>query len=113
MKENLKKGIIEVRIKFPFPVKKMHYMQHQAVVRQDHATTKVYVVYAVSQKIHGPLLNNCLIPGESRILELFRILLRFQIYRLGIVADIMKAHLNISVVSEDRDVLSLLWVDNI
>ena len=64
-------------------------------------------------KAHGPLLNDCLIAGESRILELFRILLRFQIYRLGIVADIMKAHLNTNVVSEDRDVLSLLWVDNI
>lgn len=85
-------------------------MQHQAVVRQDHATRKIRVVYAVSQKIYGPLLF--LIAGESRILELFRILLRFQIYRLGIVADIVKVHLNISVVSEDRDVLSLLWVDN-
>ena len=90
----------------------MHYMQHQAVVRQDHATRKIRVVYAVSQKIYGPLLNDCLIAGESRILKLFRILLRFQIYRLGIVADIVKTHLNISVVSEDRDVLSLLWVDN-
>ena len=39
--------------------------------------------------------------------------MRFRTHKIGLIADIEKAFLQISVAEEDRDVLRFLWVDDI
>ena len=41
------------------------------------------------------------------------IILRFQIHKTALAADVEKAFLMISVSPQDRDVLRFLWVDDI
>ena len=87
-------------------------MPHQALIRDDHATSKVPVVYDASSTIYGPSLNECLESGESRFLDLFRVLIRFRCYKFVLVADIEKAFLKIRIAESDRDALRLLWVED-
>ena len=84
-------------------------MALQTVLRQYHATAKVGVVYYTSLKTHEPSPNDF----QSWFLNLFRVLLRFQTYRVGTVAAIGKTVLNIGILSEDKDALKLLWVDGL
>ena len=59
IREQLRKGIVEVvseAADMPGPT---HYLPHHAVVRRDKKTTKVRVVYNASAKSTGPSLNDC------------------------------------------------------
>ena len=51
--------------------------------------------------------------GESRFLDLFRILFRFRTNRVRIVADIEKTFLIVGIVIKDRYALKLLWADDL
>ena len=51
--------------------------------------------------------------GESRFLDLFRILFRFRTKRVRIVADIEKTFLIVGIVIKDRYALNLLWADDL
>ena len=114
IKDQLEKGIVEEipQEKEP-PVGKVHYLPHHAVVRHDKETTKVRVVYDASAPANGVSLNSCLHAGPSLLPNLMDILVRFRLHRVGVIADIEKAFLMISVNSQDRDVLRFLWVDDI
>ena len=60
----------------------------------------------------GTSLNDCLHVGPPLTPLLYDILLRFREDRIGIVADIEKAFLNIEVDEKDRDCLRFLWVED-
>lgn len=51
--------------------------------------------------------------GESRFLDLFRILFRFRTNRVRIVEDIEKTFLIVGIVIKDRYALKLLWADDL
>lgn len=51
--------------------------------------------------------------GESRFLDLFRILFRFRTNRVRIVADIEKTFLIVGIVIKDRYALKFLWADDL
>jgi hypothetical protein len=87
-----------------------YYMPHLPVVRKDKETTKLRVVYDASSKTLGRSLNQNLHQGPCLLPQLFKILLRFRMHRIGIVADIEKAFLSIGVQEKDRDFLRMLWV---
>ena len=93
---------------------KVHYLPHQAVVRQDAKTTKVRVVYDASAEDSKSKmsLNDCLHVGPSLNHLLIDLLLRFRVNRVALVADIEKAFLNVSVDKADRDCLRFLWPDD-
>ena len=56
--------------------KRIHYLPHHAVVREDKPISKVHIVYDASAKSTGPLLNDCLHTGTSFGQCIFDILLR-------------------------------------
>ena len=93
---------------------KTHYLPHRAVVRRNAETTKVRIVYDASSKTGkgGVSLNECLHVGPSLNPLLFDILLRFRIHKIGLIADIEKAFLNIEVDMEDRNSLRFLWPED-
>ena len=93
----------------------IHYMPHQAVVRNDKATTKVRVVYDGSaHSLDSTIsINSCLKQGPNLIPLLFNTMLRFRVHRIDLTADIQSPFLNICIDESDRDVLRFLWFENI
>ncbi|GFU40734.1 uncharacterized protein TNCV_3230931 [Trichonephila clavipes] len=83
-----------------------HYLPHRPVIKLDSATTKIRPVFDASAREKGkPSLNDCLYKGVNLIELIPDILDRFRIYPVGIVADIEKAFLILSVAPKDRDYL--------
>ncbi|GFU44967.1 integrase catalytic domain-containing protein [Trichonephila clavipes] len=83
-----------------------HYLPHRSVIKLDSATTKIRPVFDASAREKGkPSLNDCLYKGVNLIELIPDILDRFRIYPVGIVADIEKAFLMLSVAPKDRDYL--------
>ncbi|CAG7827818.1 unnamed protein product, partial [Allacma fusca] len=88
----------------------MHYLPHRAVVKEASTTTKVRpVVDASAHERNSPSLNDCLEKGPNLIEEILPLLIRFREKRIGVVADIAKAFLQISVAEQDRNFLRFLW----
>ena len=93
----------------------IHYLPHQAVIRRDAMTTKLRVVFDASSKAKQnlPSLNDSMYTGPPLTPEIFNILVRFRRQRIGLVADIEKAFLNIAVDTDQRDLMRFLWIDDI
>jgi hypothetical protein len=104
-------GIVEV-VKDPTIVigKRVHYLPHHAVIRQDKQSTKLRVVFDASAKSNGPSLNECLHSGPKFNQKIFEILVRFRVHHNAFIADVEKAFLMIGVHEFDCDVLHFLWV---
>ena len=67
---------------------KVKYLPHQAVIRDDHTSTKLRVVFDASWKTIGPSLNDTLYKGPYLTPLLFDVLLGFRFNPVGIMADI-------------------------
>ena len=93
----------------------MHYLPHHGVIRKTALTTKLRVVFDASSKANSkvPSLNDCIYVGPPLTPAILDILLRFRAKKIGLVADIQQAILNISVDERHRDYLRFLWVNNI
>ena len=108
LNEQLKNNIVEeVNDNLP-TIGKTYYMPHQAVIREDHTTSKLRVVYDAFSKLKGPTLNDCLEAGESRYTDLFGTLIRFRLHNVAVVADIEKAFLNSGIQEDYNDALRFL-----
>ena len=82
------------------PGGEVHYLPHRPVVSEDKQTTKVRSVFDASCKVNGPSLNECLYSGPNLIAKIFDILMRFRLNKIGILADIRQAFLNIAISRE-------------
>jgi hypothetical protein len=89
----------------------VHYLPHRPVIRNDKDTTKIRAVFDASCKVNGPSLNECLYSGPNLIAKIFDILLRFRLNKIGVLADIKQAFLNVGIDSQHRDFLRFLWYD--
>ena len=92
-----------------------HYLPHQAVIRSDALTTKLRVVFDASAKVRPdcPSLNDCTYTGPPLTPGIADILMRFRAHKVGLVADIEKAFLNIAVDEQQRDLMRFLWIDDV
>ena len=90
-----------------------HYLPHRAVIKEN-STTAVRPVFDASSKEKGrPSLNECLHTGSNLIELISSILLRFREGNIGVISDIEKAFLQISIDPKDRDFLRFLWRDKL
>ena len=115
LKEHLVNGIIEGVLEDQLISENTHYLCHHAVVRKDHDTTKVRIVFdgsAISQP-DKLSLNKALELGENFMPSLFNTLLLFRVYCIALTADIEKAFLQIGIKPADRDSLRFLWHDDV
>ena len=113
--EQLGKGIIEYVPNSQASSEKTHYLCHHSVVRKDHYTTKLRIVFDGSAKSEPNQLslNDCLQLDENYMPSLFDTLIRFRVHPVAMSADIEKAFLQIEINPADSDSLRLLWFDDI
>lgn len=114
MRDQITDGIIEPVPSLPTG-EVVHYIPHQAVIREDAETTKMRIVYDCSARtnVQSPSLNDCLETGPPLQPLLFDILLRNHMRKYCIAGDIQKAFLQIRVHEQDRDAQRILWYDNL
>ena len=121
IQDQLSRGIIErmpesqVTFGHPQQIQSMvHYLPHHGVMRQDHTSTKLRIVYNGSARStkNDRSLNDCLQVGPNFIPKLFNILIKFRSHPIAITSDIEKAFLMIGISSVDQDVLQFLWFEN-
>ena len=106
----LSEGVIE-RVPVHEEVAWGFYLPHRPVIKEQ-STTKIRPVFDASAKDHqSPSLNECLSVGPNLIELIGSILLRFRMGEIGVIADIKKAFLQISVDVKDRNFLRFLWYD--
>ncbi|GFQ91424.1 integrase catalytic domain-containing protein [Trichonephila clavata] len=117
LKEWEQLGIIE-----PVPInikgvnlsqQKCRYLPHRAVFKESSLTTKIRPVFDASAKDENSIsLNQCLATGPNYIEMIPSILNKFRKNGLGVISDIRKAFLQISISPTDRDYLRFLWWEN-
>ena len=92
-----------------------HFLQHHGVAREDKDTTKLRIVLDGSAKVERShhSHNECLEKGPNLTPLVFDVLLKFWMRHIGITADIEKAFHQIMINPDDRDMLRLLWVDDV
>lgn len=89
----------------------VHYLPHRPVIKEG-STTKIRPVFdASAREKDKPSLNQCLNKGPNIIELIPNILTRFRLNKLGVVSDIRKAFLQVSVNETDRNFLRFLWLD--
>ena len=103
--DQLENGVIEKVESIGIPGK-VKYLPHQAIIRDDHSSTKLRVVFDARSKIIGPSLNDTLYKGPCLTPLLFDALLRFRLNPIGIIADIKQAYVQISV-ADSMEILAL------
>ena len=92
----------------------VHSIPHRAVVKEERETTKTRIVFDASAKYqNGKSLNDMLDPGPCLLPNIFDILVRFRLEKIGIVADIKKASLQIAIDEDQRDFLGMIWYENV
>ena len=93
---------------------RVHYLPHRGVVREDHDTTKLHIVFDASAKIRNELsLNDIRYSGPCLLPYLYDILLRFRVGKIGLVGDIKQAFLQVEIAEEHRDFVRFLWLKDI
>ncbi|XP_078355162.1 uncharacterized protein LOC144639738 [Oculina patagonica] len=109
LKTLLEEGHIELLPEACIP---QSYLPHRGVVKPDRETTKLRIVHDASAKSEGGLsLNDALEKGPNLLPLLWGILLRFRVGKVGVVGDLEKAFLQLSLREEDRNVCCFLWLN--
>ncbi|XP_055926927.1 uncharacterized protein LOC129958458 [Argiope bruennichi] len=79
-----------------------HYLPHLPVLKEN-STTKIRPVFDVSARQKGvPCLNDCLETGVNLIELIPNILYRFRLEKIGVIADIRKAFLQVLGLQWDK-----------
>ena len=94
--------------------KRIHYLSHRAVEKQNSKTTKYRVVMDGSARPtkHDVSLNQTLRKGPNLITNLCKCMLLFMIGKFACTSDIEKAFLRIIIALEDRDLLRFFYPAN-
>ena len=89
-------------------------MPHREIIRTDKSRSKICIVYDTSSSAKEEIsLNHCLLLGLSLAPLNFDILLRFRVYKTALTGDLEKAFHQLEIKPCQRNVLIVLWTDNI
>ncbi|KRY86785.1 hypothetical protein T4D_5952 [Trichinella pseudospiralis] len=87
------------------------YLPHHVVYQQGSEGEKARIVFDGSAKYQGTSLHDHLDAGPKVQMDLMRILLRFQRYRVALQSDIAKMYLQVGLHEDKRDFCRFLWRD--
>lgn len=113
--EWLEEGVIEKVSKEELALPaEVHYLPHRPVIKETLATSsmKIRPVFDASAKTSNhPSLNDCLETGKNLIETIPDILARFRLNEIGVISDIRRAFLQISLNEKERNFARFLWYD--
>jgi len=113
--EQEKRQFIECApIEIERPTTGVHYIPHHPVYKNS-STTSVRIVYNCScrQSPKYASLNDCLLVGDTPLIDVCVILLRFRLHQYALSTDIEKAFLHVKLDEQDRDYTRFLWLSNL
>ncbi|EYB84925.1 hypothetical protein Y032_0307g2026 [Ancylostoma ceylanicum] len=109
--QQLESGIIEDVHQNSPTGKIIYYIPHQAVHKEDSATTKLRIVFDASSHCRGaPSLNDCMHQGPTMLPDLCGTLIRGRLSPILITADVEKAFHQIRLREDQRDATRFLWL---
>lgn len=92
--------------------KRVYYLPHHGVYREQSLSTKLRVVFNGSSKTTtGYSLNQLLHSGATLQSNLFNVLIWFRLFRYVFFSDIEKMYRQIRVHPDDWDVQRILWMN--
>ena len=111
------KGEVEEVIEDPRKTKNMdacfNFLPHHGVFKMDRITTKCRIVFDGSAKnSEGISLNENLLPGPRRQLDIILLLINFRMHPHTIVGDISRMFHQINIEPKHRDLYRFLWHDD-
>ena len=110
IKEQLELGIIG-KVDTPIVEGEGTYILHREVIRKDHVSTKLCIVFDCSAKCDNNIsLNESLYKDPCLNPQLLNLFMKFRLYPIAITADIEKAYLQINVHKSHRDYLCFFMV---
>ncbi|GFV91495.1 integrase catalytic domain-containing protein [Trichonephila clavipes] len=89
--------------------KSSYYLLHRGVFKKNSTTTVHPVLNASYCVKNVPSLNDWLEKGLNLIKQIPPLLMKFRLNAIGVISDIRKAFLQISVAEEDQEFLRFLW----
>ncbi|XP_050516071.1 uncharacterized protein LOC114341344 [Diabrotica virgifera virgifera] len=89
-----------------------HFLPHRPVLKEGSTTAVRPVFDASAREKNKPSLNQCLEKGPNLIESIPLLLLKFRKFEIGVVSDIKKAFLQISVNKNDSEFLKFLWLND-
>lgn len=102
VREYLRAGHAEVVEGPPLDSSKVYYMPHREVIREHALIKKVQIVFGTSFHEKGCFsLNECLEKGENLYKDLVKVLLRFKMHRVALLAYIEKVFLQILIAEKN------------
>ena len=112
MKDGIVERVNETDVPEPGEV---YFIPHQAVVRKHAASTRLRIVFDASSKARSDFasLNECLFTGPSLTPEIMNVLIRFRVWKFGLVADVRKAFHQIQIDEKHRNFLRFIWLEDI
>ena len=114
LRDQIRMRFIE-EVLLPNISRRVHYLPHFAVMKNDSETTKLRIVYDPSSRLRKgyPCLNDSLHKEPSLLPMMTSLLMKFRLFPIALIADIEKAFLQILLAEDDRDVTRFLWLSNI
>ncbi|XP_055950881.1 uncharacterized protein LOC129984967 [Argiope bruennichi] len=89
-----------------------YYLPHHGVYKPENSTTKLRVAFnASAPSTSGQSLNDLLLAGAVKE-NIFEIMTRFRTYKYAFTADIKKMYRQILIDESQRNLLKILWKDN-
>ncbi|XP_055932069.1 uncharacterized protein LOC129962347 [Argiope bruennichi] len=89
-----------------------YYLSHHGVYKPENSTTKLRVVFnASAPSASGQSLNDLLLAGAVKE-NIFEIMTRFRTYKYTFMADIKKIYRQILIDESQRNLLKILYKDN-
>lgn len=86
------------------------YLPHRPVVKETSTTTRIRPVFdASAHESKKPSINDCLESGPNLMELIPSVMMRFREGKFGVIADISKAFLQISIDPQDREFLRFIW----
>lgn len=87
-----------------------YYLPHHAIVKKDHLTTKIRVVFDASAKTDtGISYNDIQLVGPTIQDDIYSLLLRFRKYRIALTADIEKMYRQVKLNPNQHQLQRILW----
>ncbi|XP_035214247.1 uncharacterized protein LOC118188023 [Stegodyphus dumicola] len=109
-REWLQEGVIE-EVKNSCKEESEHFLLHRAV-EKENSTTRVRPIFdGLAREKNSPSINNCLEKDPNIVKLIPAIMNRFRLKKIGVVADIRRAFLQIRLSESDRPYLKFLWCE--